>query len=125
MTTTSDLIILNYADYLSLKRQLKADNLDLCYMMQSGNPVRIKWSLDMLARADFLAQVTRRRPADPTYRLASVWQLKPATWFQPDRFLVAFHSVKSQREADLQRYLSEHNVRSSTQAPREMLAKAS
>ena len=80
---TPDLIVLTDADYRRLRRELKEAGLDLCYMAQSHQPVRLKWSPDLFQRADFLQHLAQRRPADPNYRVASVSLLKKATWFQP------------------------------------------
>jgi hypothetical protein len=124
VSATPDLIVLNYAEYLRLRRELKAADLDLCYAAQATRPVRVKWSQDLLQQEDFLRQVQQRRPVDPSYCIASVLQIKKATWFQPDQFAVTFHSVGARQVAALQRYLTEHNVRSSASAPREMLVKA-
>jgi hypothetical protein len=124
VNTTEDLIILTYVDYIRLKRDLKAAGLDLCYASQASEPVRLDWSLDVLRQDDFLRQVAQRRPADPSYRVASVWLVKKGNWFRPDQFAVTFHAVSVARHAELQHYLATHEVHSSTEAPRAMLAKA-
>ena len=121
--TLEDLIILTYADYVRLRRELKAAGLDLCYMAQSGQPIRLDWSPALFTDPKFLHQVAQRRPADPSYRLASVWHSKKGGWFRPDEFIVTFHSVGTLQEADLQQYLTTHQVRSSADAPTAKLAK--
>ena len=120
---TPELIILTDADYRRLRRELKEAGLDLCYMAQSHQPVRLKWSPDLFQRADFRQHLAQRRPTDPGYRVASVSLLKKATWFQPDQFAVAFHAVGDLQHADLEAYLAEHNVQSSAETSRDMLAR--
>lgn len=120
---TPDLIILTDADYRRLRRELKEAGLDLCYMAQTDQPVRLKWSPDLFQRADFLQHLTQRRPSDPSYRVASVSLLKKATWFQPDQFVVSFHAVGDLYAANLETYLAEHNVQSSVETSRDMLAR--
>lgn len=124
MPTVEDLIILTYADYMRLRRDLKATGLDLCYMAQSGQPVRLDWSPDLFTDPKFLAEVARRRPADASYRIASVWHARKGNWFRPDEFIVTFHSVSAPQEAALAQYLTEHHVRSSVDIPKAKLAKA-
>ena len=121
---TPELIILTDADYRRLRRELKEAGLDLCYMAQSHQPVRLKWSEDLFQRADFRQHLAQRRPADPNYRLVSVSLLKKATWFQPDQFAVTFHAVGDLHNAGLETFLAEHNVQSSAETSRDMLARA-
>lgn len=123
MSATPDLIVLNYADYLRLRRELKAADLDLCYAAQATRPVRMKWSLDLLQQEDFLREVRQRRPGDQSYCIASVLHIKKATWFQPDQFAVTFHSVGARQADAFQRYLTERHVQNSSSAAREMLVK--
>ena len=78
---------------------------------------------NLFQRADFLQHLSQRRPADPSYRVASVSLLKKATWFQPDQFAVAFHTVGDLQVADLEKYLTEHDVQSSAETSRDMLAR--
>lgn len=121
--STPDLIILTDADYRRLRRELKEAGLDLCYMAQSHQPVRLKWSPDLFQRVDFQQHLAQRRPSDPSYRVASVALLKKATWFQPDQFAVTFHAVGDMYGADLEKYLAEHDVQSSAETSRDMLAR--
>ena len=123
MDTPEEPIILTYADYVRLRRDLKAAGLDLCYMAQAGQPIRLDWSPDLFTDPKFLQQVAERRPADPSYRLASVWYSKKGNWFRPDEFSITFHSVGTLQEADLQQYLTTHQVRSSADTPTAKLAK--
>ena len=123
MNGVDDLIILTYADYTLLRRALKAAGLDLCYMAQAGLPVRLDWSADLCADAKFLQQVAARRPADPSYRIASVWHSKKGSWLRPDEFIITFHGVSPLKDAALQQYLSEHGVRSSMEALKPKLAR--
>jgi hypothetical protein len=117
-----DLIILTYAEYMQLRRALKAAGVDLCYMAQAGQPIRLDWSAELFSDAKFLQQVAQRRPADPSYCIASVRQSKKGSWLRPDEFIVTFHGVTPLKEAALRQYLSEHGVRSSTTALPQMLA---
>ena len=120
---TADMIILTDADFRRLQRELKEAGLDLCYMAQSHQPLRLKWSPDLFQRVDFQGHLAQRRPTDPSYRVASVSLLKKATWFQPDQFAVSFHAVGDLHDADLEKYLAEHNVQSSAETSRDMLAR--
>lgn len=124
MHTLDDLIILTYADYLRLRRDLKAAGVDLCYMAQAGQPVRLDWSSELFSDPKFLQQVAERRPADASYRIASVWHAKKGGWLRPDEFIVTFHGVSPRQDAALQQYLAEHSVHSSTEALKQKLAKA-
>jgi hypothetical protein len=116
-----ELIVLSYADYLRLRRELKAAGLDLCYSAQMEQPVRLDWSPDLLHDPDFLRQVVQRRPADTSFRIAAVRLIRKGNWFRPDQYAVTFHAVGATRDAELQRYLAEHNVRSSADVSRAML----
>ena len=118
---TEALIILTQADYLQLKQDLKAAGLDLCYVAQAGQPVRLDWSANLLKETKFLRYLEQRRPADPTYRIVSVRQTKKRGWFRPDEFALSFHAVSVTREADLQQYLSDHHIHSSAEAPKAKL----
>ncbi|MGQ4807631.1 hypothetical protein NKDENANG_00986 [Candidatus Entotheonellaceae bacterium PAL068K] len=122
MSPQNDLILLTQTDYIRLRRDLKAAGMDLCYKAQAGKPIRLDWSSDLFSNATFLMQVARQRPADPSYRIASVWHAKPKGWFRPDAFIVTFHSVSDLKDAELQQYLTEHEVRSSTDVPKANLA---
>lgn len=124
MSMTQDLIILTYADYLRLKRDLKAAGIDLCYSAEISQPIRLDWALDLFRQEDFLRQIAQRRPADATYRLASVRLSKKGNWFRPDHYAVAFHTVGVQQETSLQQYLAEHKVQSSAETPRGKLTAA-
>ena len=121
MDTVQEFIILTYADYIRLRRELKAAGLDLCYMAQMEQPVRLDWSPDLLYDPDFLRQVTQRRPAENSFRIAAVRLTKKGNWFRPDQYAITFHAVGATRDADLQRYLAEHNVHSSVDISRAML----
>ena len=123
MSSQEDLIVLTQADYAQLRRDLKVTGLDLCYMAEAGRPVRLDWSPALFSDPGFLEQVAERRPADPGYRLASVRHAKKGGWLRPDEFVITFHSVSSLHEAELQQYLVEHQVRSSSEASKAQLAK--
>jgi hypothetical protein len=123
MNTTSDeLIILTHAEYLRLKRELKEAGLDLCYSAQVGTPIRLDWSPGLFEDPIFLRHLSEYRPLDSTYRIVSVRHIKPGGWFRPDQFSVTFHAVRTQQDDELQQYLAEHQVKSSSTAPKAMLA---
>jgi hypothetical protein len=119
--TVQDLIILTYADYLRVRRELKAAGLDLCYTAQIEQPVRLDWSPDLLRDPEFLRQLTQRRPTDASFRIAAVRLIKKGNWFRPDQYAITFHAVGATYDAELQRYLTEHDVHSSTDVARAML----
>ena len=121
MDIVQELIVLSYADYLRLRRELKAAGLDLCYMAQMEQPVRLDWSPDLLYDPEFLRQIGQRRPADASFRIAAVRLTRRGNWFRPDQYAVTFYAVGATRDADLQRYLTAHNVRSSADVSRAML----
>jgi hypothetical protein len=123
VNSRDDLILLTYADYRHLRRELKAAGLDLCYMAQAGQPVRLDWSPEFFSDAKFLQQVAQRRPADRSYRIASVWQSKKGNWLRPDEFIVTFHGVSPMKDAELQQYLTQHGVQSSTAVLKPKLVK--
>jgi len=104
-----------------LRHDLKAAGLDLCYMAQMEQPVRLDWSPELLYDPEFLRQVTERRPADKSFRIAAVRLTKKGNWFRPDQYAVTFHAVGATRDAELQRYLAEHDVRSRSDISRAML----
>ena len=118
---TGELILLTHTAYLQLKHDLKAAGLDLCYAAQAAQPIRLDWSASLFTDPKFLHQVAQRRPADTSYRLASVQHSKKGGWFRPDEFTVTFHAVSSVRETDLQQYLRDHQVQSSTATPKATL----
>jgi hypothetical protein len=118
-----DLIILTYADYRHLRRELKAAGVDLCYMAQAGQPIRLDWSPALFTETKFLQQVAARRPADPSYRIVSVWHTKKGSWLRPDEFIVTFHGVSPLQDAALQQYLTEKQVHSSTEILKPKLVK--
>ncbi len=117
----TEVILLTYADYVRLRRDLKAAGLDLCYTAQIEQPVRLDWSPELLHDPEFLRQVAQRRPADTSFRIAAVRLTKKGNWFRPAQDAGTFHAVGATRDAELQRYLSEHNVRSSADVSRAML----
>ena len=121
METGQDLIILTYVDYIRLRRELKTAGFDLCYMAQMEQPVRLDWSPELIRDPEFLRQLAQRRPADPSFRIAAVRLIKKGNWFRPDQYAVTFHAVGVLRDAEFQRYLSEHHVQSSADASRALL----
>ena len=124
MQTLDELIVLTYADYVTLRRELKATGLDLCYMAQAAQPIRLEWSARLFGDPKFRQQLAERRPVDPSYRVASVWHAKKGNWWRPDEFIVTFHSVGALQEAAFAQYLSEHQVQSSSEATKAQLVKA-
>ena len=121
MDTGQDLIILTHVDYVRLRRELKTAGLDLCYMAQMEQPVRLDWSPDLMRDPEFLRRIAQRQPADPSFRIAAVRLIKKGNWFRPDQYAVTFHAVGVLRDAEFQRYLSEHQVQSSTDVSRALL----
>ena len=121
MDTEQELIILTYVDYIRRRRELKAAGFDLCYMAQMEQPVRLDWSPDLIRDPEFLRQIAQRRPVDPSFRIAVVRLIKKGNWFRPDQYAVTFHAVGVRRDAEFQRYLSEHQVQSSADASRALL----
>lgn len=119
--TEQDLIILTYVDYVRLRRELKAAGFDLCYVAQMEQPVRLDWSPDLIRDPEFLRQIAQRRPADPSFRIAAVRLIKKGNWFRPDQYAVTFHAVGVTRDAEFQRYLTEHQVQSSADSARPLL----
>lgn len=121
MDGEQDLIILTYADYLRLRRELKAAGLDLCYTARMEQPIRLDWSPTLFSDPEFLRQLAQRRPSDPSFRIAAVRLIKKGNWFRPDQYAVTFHAVGATHDAELQRYLAEHNVGSSADVARTLL----
>ena len=121
MDTRPDLILLTYVDYVRLRRELKTAGFDLCYMAQMEQPVRLDWSPDLMHDPEFLRQIGQRRPAEPSFRIAAVRLIKKGNWFRPDQYAVTFHAVGVLRDAEFQRYLTEHQVQSSADAARALL----
>jgi len=119
--TEQDLIILTYVDYVRLRRELKAAGFDLCYLAQMEQPVRLDWSPNLIRDPEFLRQIARRRPADPSFRIAAVRLIKKGNWFRPDQYAVTFHAVGVMRDTEFQHYLAEHQVQSSADASRTLL----
>jgi hypothetical protein len=122
VTSDNHLIILTRQDYEQLRRDLKAAGLDLCYMAQAGQPIRLDWTPDLLSEERFLSQVARRRPTDLSYPIASVVHTRAGGWLRPDEFMVTFHGVGVLQEEALRQYLSDHHVQSSQQPPSEKRA---
>ena len=121
MDTVEDLIILTQADFLRVRRDLKAAGFDLCYTAQIEQPVRLDWSPNLLHDPEFLRQIAQRRPVDANFRLAAVRLIKKGNWFRPDHYAVTFHAVGVLRDADLQQYLTAQHIHSSTDASRALL----
>jgi len=119
--TTEDLIILTHAEFVRFKQDVKEAGIDLCYAAEIGEPIRLDWSLQLLRDPVFQEALERRRPADASFRIASVRHTKKGGWFRPDQFKLTFYTVSALQEDALQQYLTEHHVQSSSQAPREML----
>jgi hypothetical protein len=120
-TVTDELIILTHAEFVRLKQDVKAAGIDLCYTAEAGEPIRLDWSLNLIQDPVFLEALERRRPADASFRIASVRHTKKGGWFRPDQFKVTFHAASPLQEEALQQYLAEHHVQSSLQTPKAML----
>lgn len=123
-TTTAELIIMTHAEFVRFKQDLKEAGIDLCYTAETGEPIRLDWSLQLMQDPLFLEQVARRRPADASFRIASVRHIQKGGWFRPDQFKVSFHAAGALQEEALQQYLTEHDIQSSSQAPKAMLGLA-
>ncbi len=119
-----DLLVLNHEDYTHLRHELKTAGLDLCYTAESARPIRRRWSPEYLGDAALLAQVARRRPADPSYRVVSIRCTKPGNWLWPDQLTIAFHAVNATQDAALQDYLAAHPLCKRAQSSREPVAAA-
>lgn len=120
-TMTEALVILTHAEFVRLKQEVKEAGIDLCYTAETGEPIRLDWSLNLFQDPVFQEALERRRPADASFRIASVRQTKKGGWFRPDEFKVTFHAVGTLQEDALQHYLAEHNIQSSGQTPKAML----
>jgi cytochrome c oxidase subunit 4 len=103
-----DLTVLSHEDYTDLRRTLKAANIDLCYTVQSARPVYARWSPERIHDAALRRQIARRRPADPSYRLASVQVDKAGNRLRPDRLIITFHAVSSQQDNMFAQHLETH-----------------
>jgi caa(3)-type oxidase subunit IV len=101
-----DLIVLSHEEYLRLKCELKAAGLDLCYTAESARPIRMRWTPARRSDAAFLRRVAQRRPADLSYRIASVRCTHPGNWLWPAQLTVTFHAVSPRHDAALARYLA-------------------
>ena len=120
-TSTDDLIVLTQAEFVRLKQDLKEAELDLCYVAQSGQPLRLDWSASLFTDPKFIEQLATHRPTDSSYRIVSVKYTKKGGWFRPDEFGVAFHAVGVMQDTKLQQYLTDNNIHSSSEAPKAML----
>lgn len=118
---TEQLIVLTHAEFVRLKQDVKAAGIDLCYTAETGEPIRLDWSSQLIQDPVFQEQLTRHRPPDASFRIASVRHTKKGGWFRPDQFKVTFHAVSARQEDALQQYLTEHHIQSSSQTPKAML----
>ena len=109
-----DLIVLSHEDYLSLKCELKEVGLDVCYTAQSVRPIRMRWSPERVYDTALLQQVAKRRPADASFRLASIQCTTPSSWLWPAQLTVTFHAVSPRQDAAFQQYLATHQLARST-----------
>ena len=120
-TATEELIILTHAEFVRFKQDVKEAGIDLCYTAETGEPIRLDWSPQLIQDPFFQEQLARHRPADASFRIASVRHTKKGGWLRPDQFKVTFHAVGALQEDALQQYLTEHHIQSSSQAPKVML----
>ncbi len=120
-TTTEELIVLTHAEFVRLKQDAKEAGIDLCYTAESGGPVRLDWSQRLFQDPLFQEQMERLRPADASFRVVSVQYIKKGGWFRPDQFKLAFHAAGVLQDETLQKFLTDQNVQSSSQTPKEML----
>ena len=120
-TMTEQLIVLTHAEFVRFKQDVKAAGIDLCYTAETGEPIRLDWSPQLIQDPVFQEQLARHRPPDASFRIASVRHTKKGGWFRPDQFKVTFHAVSARQEDALQQYLTEHPIQSSLQTPKAML----
>jgi cytochrome c oxidase subunit 4 len=99
------LTVLTHQDYTGMRRALQEANIDLCYTVQLARPLYARWSPERLRDAAFRRQIARRRPADPSYRLASVQVDRPGNRLRPDRLIITFHAVSSKQDNAFAHYL--------------------
>jgi hypothetical protein len=117
------LMSLPYADAMPLYRALKAAGLERCYMAQAAQPVRLDGAPQRFNAPTCRQQVAARRPADPSYRRASVWHARKGGWLHPDECIITLQSVGALQEAALAQYLTAHQVQGRAEAPQAELAK--
>ena len=101
-----DLIILSHDAYTTLRQSLKAIDIDLCYSASSARPLRTRWAPERAHEATFRQSIEERRPADTSFRIASVEVVKPGNRWWPEQLAVTFHAVGETQEAALQQYLT-------------------
>jgi hypothetical protein len=121
VSATERLIMLPHADYLRLKRDLKAAGIDLCYTAQISRPVRVPWSPLLFQDEILLNHIARHCPADPSYRLVSVRMTKRGGWVRLDEYVVAFHAASSHQNAELEQYLQDHDLHTLAEVSRDMV----
>lgn len=124
MSTTTDkvnMIVLTHAEFVRFKQDVKEAGIDLCYSAETGEPIRLDWSLQLIQEPIFQEQLERLRPADASFRIAAVRHIKKGGWFRPDQFKLTFYAAGALQEDALQTYLAKHHIQSSSQAPKEML----
>jgi hypothetical protein len=113
--------ILTYGEFLRLKRDLKATGIDLCYTARISRPVRVPWSTFLLQDPILLNHIERHLPTEPIYRMASVRMTKQGGWFGLDEYSIAFHAASSTRDAELEQYLSDHNIHTRAEISRDLV----
>ncbi len=105
-----ELIVLSHEDFLDLKSELRAVGLDLCYTAQAVRPLRLRWSPERLYDLAVRAQVAQRRPADPSFRVASLQRRTPGHWLWPSALTVTFHAVSPRQDAAFTQYLERRQL---------------
>jgi cytochrome c oxidase subunit 4 len=105
-----DLIILSHDDYTALRQSLKATGVDLCYSASSARPLRMRWTPDRLREQTFREAIAERRPADASFRIASIDVTKPGNRLWPEQLGVTFHAASEAQEAALQQYLTSNRI---------------
>jgi cytochrome c oxidase subunit 4 len=119
-----DLLVLSHEDFTELRGELKSAGLDVCYTTQAVRPIHRRWPSEGVHDAALQQQVARRRPADASYRLASVQCTRPGNWFRPDRLSVTFHAVGATQDRALQEYLAAHPMYRQAQRRQESAGEA-
>jgi len=105
-----DLLILSHDEYINLRQSLKEIDVDLCYSASSARPLRMRWAHERAHEEKFRQAIAERRPADDSFRIASVEVTKPGNHWWPDQLAVTFYAVSDVHEGALQKYLTVQRV---------------
>ena len=111
------LIILSHDEYETLRASLKEIDVDLCYSAASARPLRMRWAPEQAHDETFRQAIAARRPADGSFRIASVAVTKPGNRWWPDQLAVTFYATSEAQETALQQYLTAQRVGVPAPAP--------